>query len=90
MLAVCAHSENGDVQRVSDPKAALVETGLVWVDLMAPDASEVGVVEAALEVEAPTANEMAALEESARFYPEDASLVLMVPVLGHKPGTIGL
>jgi magnesium transporter len=90
MLAVYAHSENGHVQRASDPKAALVQTGLVWVDLMAPDASEEAIVEAALGVEAPTANERAALEESARFYLEDASLVLMVPVLGHKPGTIGL
>jgi magnesium transporter len=90
MITAYARTSSGLIARASDPRAALVETGLIWVDLMSPDASEEAVVEAALSVEAPTTSERAALEESNRFYVDGSSLVIMVPVLGHTPGAIGL
>lgn len=54
---------------------------ILWVDLLHPDDAEEAAVEAAFAIDAPSEAERAALEESARFYLEQDTLVMNVTVM---------
>ena len=66
---------NGRVERVEcEPAPARSE--LIWVDLFDPSGEEEATVERLLDLQVPTRQEMAAIEESARLYREGQSLVM--------------
>ncbi len=58
---------------------------IVWVDMVAPDNAEEAAVEAAFGIDAPTEAERAALEESARFYIEQGTMVMNATVMARVP-----
>ena len=55
------------------PAATLVPEGVVWLDLVAPTFEEEAVVEAALNIDIPTREELAEIEASSRLYQEDGA-----------------
>ncbi len=67
-------SDNGRLRAVGDSLADL--DGLVWIDLLNPTADEETVLEARLQVDIPTREEMQRLEFSGRLYKEDEALVM--------------
>jgi magnesium transporter len=54
---------------------------IVWVDMLAADDIEESAVEAVFGIDAPTETERAALEESARFYIENNTLIMNATVM---------
>jgi magnesium transporter len=56
----------------------------VWLDLQKPGKAEEHAVEAALGVELPTRDEMAALEPSSRFYQEDGATFMTATLLARS------
>src|SRR5262245_4443038 len=75
MLTVYRRSAGGLVA-ASDPAAALTDGSAIWVDLLRPTQEEAKLVEDAFGIDAPTEDERAMLEYSARFYEENGALVL--------------
>jgi magnesium transporter len=67
-------SDNGRLRTVGDPLADL--DGLVWIDLLSPTADEETALEARLQVDIPTREEMERQEFSGRLYKEDEALVM--------------
>ena len=67
-------SDNGRLRTVGDSLADL--DGLVWIDLLNPTADEETVLEARLEVDVPTREEVQRLEVSGRLYKEGEALVM--------------
>lgn len=67
-------ADNGRLRAVGDSLADL--DGLVWIDLLNPTADEETVLEARLQVDVPTREEMERLEFSGRLYKEDEALVM--------------
>jgi magnesium transporter len=65
----------------TDDPAALKDGSAVWVDLLRPTPAEEKLVEDAFEIDAPTEEERAMLEYSARFYEENGALVLTATVV---------
>lgn len=61
--------------------ADLAHDDVIWIDLLAPTQAEEQAVEAAFGIDAPSENERAALEESARFSIENDTLVLHATVV---------
>ncbi|MBL8554463.1 MAG: magnesium transporter CorA family protein [Phenylobacterium sp.] len=57
---------------------------VVWIDLMKPTREEELAVEAALGLELPTAEEMAALEPSSRLYQEDGATFMTATMLARS------
>lgn len=68
----------------SDAPSALNDPSLVWVDLFQPTQAEEEQVERAFGIDAPTALERSALEESARFYEEEGALFLTATLMGRR------
>jgi magnesium transporter len=67
-------SDNGRLRTVGDSLSDL--DSLVWIDLLNPTADEETVLEARLQVDIPTREEMERLEFSGRLYKEDDALVM--------------
>lgn len=84
-LTVYAHGENGRISAVPDGRQGLVAGGAVWIDLHNPTDAEEALVEATLEIDVPTANERAALEESTRFYEDGGAAFFTATVLARRP-----
>lgn len=84
MLTVYVKSPDGRIAPAANAQAALADPAAVWADLFQPTAAEEAAVEAAFGVDAPTALERSALEESARFYVEDGALFLTATLLGRR------
>jgi magnesium transporter len=89
MLTVYVRGADGRITQAAEPRAALAQGGFVWVDFFAAAESDLSreeeqLIEAALGIDAPTPQERAAVEESARFYEEDASLVLTATLMGQR------
>ncbi len=53
--------------------AGLVPEGVVWLDMVEPSAEEEKAVEAALQIDIPTREELAEIEASSRLYQEDGA-----------------
>ncbi len=53
--------------------AGLVPEGVVWLDMVEPTAEEEKAVEAALQIDIPTREELAEIEASSRLYQEDGA-----------------
>ncbi len=85
MLTVYARAADGLVKPAPDPWEALRSGAAVWVDLLNPSPEEEAKVEATLGFDAPTPAERAAIEESARFYEENGTLVLTPTLFAHTP-----
>lgn len=75
MLTVYRRSATG-LAAAEDAAAALKDGTAIWVDLLRPTAEEEMLVEDAYGVDAPTEDERAMLEYSARFYEENGALIL--------------
>jgi magnesium transporter len=84
MLTVYVKSQDGRITPAADAQAALADPAVVWADLYQPTAAEETAVEEAFGIDAPTALERSALEESARFYQEDGALFLTATLLGRR------
>jgi magnesium transporter len=67
-------ADNGRLRSVGDSLADL--DGLVWLDLLNPTADEETVLEARLQIDVPTREEMERLEFSGRHYREDDALFM--------------
>ena len=67
-------ADNGRLRTVADSLGDL--DSLVWIDLLNPTADEETALEARLEVDVPTREEMERLEFSGRLYKEDDALVM--------------
>jgi magnesium transporter len=74
-------SPAGPVLLAQDGSLSLDRDDLLWVDLISPDATEEAAVETRFGIDAPSETERAALEESARFYLENNTLVMNVTVM---------
>lgn len=72
---------NGPILLSPQANPDLNQKDLVWVDMIAPNAAEVAAVEAKFNIDAPSESERAALEESARFYLENDTLVMNVTIM---------
>ena len=72
---------NGPILLSPQANPDLNQKDLVWVDMIAPNAAEVAAVEAKFKIDAPSESERAALEESARFYLENDTLVMNVTIM---------
>jgi magnesium transporter len=83
-MIVHARDKDGALRRAPDPHAALVDGSAVWIDLLSPDAREEATLEAVLDIDVPTASERGALEDSARFYEEGGTLVLIAAVVSRE------
>jgi magnesium transporter len=68
-------AEAGGVPALPDPAS------LVWIDLYDPTQEEENAVERLLNLQVPTAQEMAEIEESARLYEENGALVMTALVI---------
>jgi magnesium transporter len=75
MLTIYRRGDTGLVGAI-DPAAALQDGSAVWIDLLRPTPEEEKLVETALGIDAPTDDERAMLEHSARFYEDEGALVL--------------
>ncbi len=53
--------------------AGAVPEGVVWLDMVEPSAEEEKAVEAALQIDIPTREELAEIEASSRLYQEDGA-----------------
>lgn len=89
MLIVHVRGPDGRISQAPEPRAALANGGFIWVDFIAPtDAAlaceEERLVEQALQIDAPTPQERAAFEDSARFYEEDGALFLTPTLMGQR------
>jgi magnesium transporter len=72
---------NGPILLGHDSTLKLDQKDLLWVDLISPDTAEETAVEAKFGIDAPSETERAALEESARFYIDDKTMVMNVTVM---------
>ncbi len=68
MLMVYTPDGNGGLVRSATPDMAIAERRAVWVDLLTASLEEEALVERAFNVDAPTAIERRALEDSSRFW----------------------
>ncbi len=63
----------------------------LWIDLFRPTAEEEKLLESIIEVDVPTQEEMAEIEDSSRFYESKGALYMTTTVVGgireHKPST---
>jgi magnesium transporter len=84
MLTVYVKSSDGRIAPAANAQSALADPAAVWADLFQPTAAEEASVEEAFGIDAPTALERSALEESARFYQEDGALFLTATLLGRR------
>lgn len=77
-----AYTKNNDVLVVHDllPGAPLSKD-TIWIDLFEPTSEEEAYVESLWGIEIPTRDEMGEIEESSRFYSENAALYFTAPVL---------
>jgi magnesium transporter len=80
MLTVYRRLDN-KIVAADDPAAALQDGSAVWADLLRPTPSEEKLVEVTFDIDAPTDEERAMLEYSARFYEENGALVLTATVI---------
>jgi magnesium transporter len=67
-------ADNGRLRAVGDSLSDV--DGLVWIDLLNPTADEETVLEARLQVNVPTREEVERLEFSGRLYKEDDALIM--------------
>lgn len=72
------------VEAISPTEGWQVDPDVIWIDLLRPTREEELAVEAALQVELPTMEEMAALEPSSRLYQEGASTFMTATLLAHS------
>lgn len=72
---------NNKLVATDDHVTALNDGSAVWVDLLRPTPEEEKLVEDAFTIDAPTDEERAMLEYSARFYEENGALVLTATVV---------
>lgn len=80
MLTVYRRVDNRLVA-ADDAAAALKDGTALWVDLLRPTPEEEKCVEDAYGIDAPTEDERAMLEYSARFYEENGALVLTATIV---------
>lgn len=73
--------EGGRLRSVGESLGDL--TGLVWIDLLNPTASEEAILEARLGVDIPTREEVQRLEVSGRLYREDDAVVMTATLPAH-------
>ncbi|MCB1434371.1 MAG: magnesium/cobalt transporter CorA [Alphaproteobacteria bacterium] len=66
-------TEKGCLIEFPAAAAPAVPDGVIWLDLVAPTASEEAAVEAALGIDIPTREELAEIEASSRLYQEDGA-----------------
>lgn len=57
---------------------------VIWIDLLTPSREEELAVEAALDLQLPTVEEMEALEPSSRLYQEDGATFMTTTLLAHS------
>lgn len=74
-------SASGTLQRGDFPADGKLPEGTVWIDLMEPTPAEEKAVEQALEIEAPTREEMQEIELSSRLYREGDASYMTATVL---------
>jgi magnesium transporter len=72
---------NGPILLSPEANPDLMQKDLLWVDLITPNSQEEAAVEARFKIDAPSEAERAALEESARFYVENDTLVMNVTIM---------
>jgi magnesium transporter len=86
VLSIYTRGADGRVAKAPDARVALAQGDAIWIDLHNPEPDEERLVEAALDIDAPTKAERAALEDSARFYEEKGALFLTATVLASRDG----
>lgn len=74
MLTAYVPNGSSGLVRSDTPETAIMEKNVVWVDLLTPSVEEEDLIERMFDVDAPTAAERRALEDSSRFW--------------HGPGTV--
>jgi magnesium transporter len=90
MLNVHVRGADGRITLSEEPRAALAAGSAVWVDFFTPAnagpqvVEEERLIEAALGIDAPTPQERAAIEESARYYEEYGALTLTATLMGQR------
>lgn len=80
-VSVYQKSRAGPQLVVVDGSLGLEMSDIIWVDMVAPDSVEEAAVEEVFGIDAPSEAERAALEESARFYVENQTLVMNATVM---------
>lgn len=80
-VSVYQKSAKGPQLVVVDSGLGLEMSDIIWVDMVAPDGVEEAAVEEVFGIDAPSEAERAALEESARFYVENQTLVMNATVM---------
>jgi magnesium transporter len=69
----------------ADLGAADLPPGVVWIDLVNPDAAEIAFIERATGLHVPSKDELSEIESSSRLRSRDGSLYLSTPlVCGHN------
>jgi magnesium transporter len=87
-VSVYQQSSTGPQLVVADGSLGLEMSNIIWVDMIAPDSVEEAAIEAAFGIDAPSEAERAALEESARFYVENQTLIMNATVMARvQPDT---
>lgn len=85
---------NGLLRRAEFPADGRLPPDTVWLDLLEPTAEEERIVEQALNIEAPTREEMQEIEASSRIYREGEASYLTVSVIYQSdtptPGTTAI
>lgn len=89
MLIAYVRGPDGRIVQAPEPRAALVDGRPVWVDFLASGndsviAEEERLIEQWLQIDAPTPQERAAIEESSRFFEEKGALYLTATLLGQR------
>jgi magnesium transporter len=80
-VSVFQKTPNGPQRVEMAGKLELAISDILWVDMVEPDQVEEAAVEAAFGIDAPSEAERASLEESARFYLENNTLVMNATVM---------
>src|SRR2546421_5690824 len=68
-------------QRLEDLGAAELPEGLVWLDLLRPEAGEIAFVERATGLHVPSKEELSEIESSSRLRSRDGALYLSTPLI---------
>lgn len=73
--------QQGKVVALQPEVAAGLPSGLIWIDALAPSATETAWLKAVAGIEVPTPEEMREIEPSSRFYREGLALFMTASVL---------
>lgn len=89
MLQVYVRGADGRIGMAQEPRAALASGAFVWADLYAaassPETADAErLIEETIGVDAPTPQERAAMEDSARFYEDNGAVIMTATLMGQR------